>query len=150
MPKADEKRCGNAGCQGRFDLLPDCRSKTMYIRLLFALLGYVLKGCFVNAMGMGRTLQPVHLRQSARQTGGSGGTTFHFLVAVEKLLERFRVLARIATVCAARRDHVVDSTSVWFPYGQTCLNTSVACYSRGGSPHYRLVLRRHLIPSRGN
>ncbi len=37
MLKADGKRCGDAGCQGRFDLLPDCRSRvhvdSSYVRL---------------------------------------------------------------------------------------------------------------------
>jgi hypothetical protein len=70
------RECGLPGTIRSVAGLP--QYKPCYIRLLFALLGYVLKGCFVNAMGMGRTLQPVHLRQSARQTGGLGGNNLSF------------------------------------------------------------------------
>ena len=98
------KARGECGLPGTIrSIARSAAAERIAIRLLFALLGYVLKGCFVNAMGMRRTLLPVNLRQSARQTGGLGETAFHFLVAVEKLLERFRVLTRIATFYAARR-----------------------------------------------
>jgi hypothetical protein len=67
----------------------------MLIRLLFALLGYVLKGVLSTKWECSEL--PSHSsRQSTRQAGGLGETAFHFLVAAEKLLERFRVLARNA------------------------------------------------------
>src|SRR5437660_12578658 len=79
------------------------------------------------------TIQPVRVRQSARQTGGLGETAFHFLVAVEKLLERFRVLTRIATVCAGRRSYFVDSLlCVVFLSEHRCPKASSGC--SGPSP----------------
>jgi hypothetical protein len=87
-------------------------------------------------------------RQNARWTSGFGSSTFIFYSQTEKLIVRFRVLARNCHLLAPpRRDHVVDSTFVRFPYGQTCLNTGGARYlRRGGSPNYCLVLRRQRIP----
>src|ERR1700688_322278 len=77
-----------------------------------------------------------HLRQNARWTSGFEPVRFIIYSQTEKLSGSFRVLVRNRhRLAPPRRDHVVDSTSVWFPYGQTCLNASGACYRRGGSPH---------------
>ena len=74
-----------------------------------------------------------------------------FIGKLRNYLEGFGFQSAIAIVLHRLvATNVVDSTSVWSPYGQTCHNTSGACYRRGGRPNYRLVLRRHRIPSRGN
>lgn len=74
---------------------------------------------------------------------------FIFYSQTEKLSRRFRVLVcNRHRLAPPRREHIVGSTFVWFPYGHACLNASGACYRRGGSAHYCLVLRRHRISSR--
>jgi len=62
---------------------------------------------------------------------------FIFYSQTEKLSRRFRVLVcNRHRLAPPRREHIVGSTFVWFPYGHACLNASGACYRRGGSAHY--------------
>jgi len=90
-----------------------------------------------------------HFPQNARWTSSFASTRFIFYSQTEKLSRRFRVLVcNRHRLAPPRREHIVGSTFVWFPYGHACLNASGACYRRGGSAHYCLVLRRHRISSR--
>ena len=71
-----------------------------------------------------------HFRQNARQAGGFALNRFIFCPRTEKLSGRFRVLVRNRhRLAPPRRDHVVDSTSVWFP-----IWAEVSQYERGLLP----------------